>query len=111
MNETSSSSNQWSISHETISQRAEAIWRSYGTPQGRDEEIWLEAERQLQGEQKQSSPSSENVPTNAPAPTPRAGTTPPVQPSRPIASKESELMEKNASTVPSRAKSRSGKSR
>ena len=34
-------------SHEEIATRAEALWRKKGSPQGCDEEIWLEAERQL----------------------------------------------------------------
>jgi hypothetical protein len=36
-------------SPEDISQRARELWSSYGQPQGRDTEIWLEAERQLLG--------------------------------------------------------------
>ncbi len=32
---------------EEISSRAEALWRQMGCPESRDEEIWLEAERQL----------------------------------------------------------------
>jgi hypothetical protein len=34
-------------SHEEIATRAEALWREKGCPQGCDDEIWLEAERQL----------------------------------------------------------------
>jgi hypothetical protein len=34
-------------SHEEIATRAEALWRQRGCPQARDDEIWLEAERQL----------------------------------------------------------------
>ncbi len=34
--------------HEEISQRAEQIWEQYGRPTDRDEEIWFEAEKQLQ---------------------------------------------------------------
>lgn len=30
-----------------ISQRAQKLWQDYGRPEGRDTEIWLEAERQL----------------------------------------------------------------
>ncbi len=33
--------------HEQITERAQAIWRERACPEGRDEEIWLEAERQL----------------------------------------------------------------
>ncbi len=36
-------------SQENISQRARELWEGYGRPVGRDEEIWLEAERQLLG--------------------------------------------------------------
>ena len=35
--------------YEDISARARALWEGYGKPSGRDEEIWLEAERQLLG--------------------------------------------------------------
>ncbi|MDX2185850.1 MAG: DUF2934 domain-containing protein [Opitutaceae bacterium] len=35
--------------HEEISERARDLWQRYGQPEGRDEEIWLEAERQLLG--------------------------------------------------------------
>ncbi len=34
---------------ESISQRARELWERYGRPEGRDNEIWLEAERQLLG--------------------------------------------------------------
>ncbi len=32
-----------------ISRRAAELWENYGRPEGRDLEIWLEAERQLLG--------------------------------------------------------------
>jgi hypothetical protein len=32
-----------------IAQRARQLWVAYGRPAGRDEQIWLEAERQLRG--------------------------------------------------------------
>jgi hypothetical protein len=32
-----------------IAQRARQLWVDYGRPAGRDEQIWLEAERQLRG--------------------------------------------------------------
>ena len=35
-----------SPSHEEIARRAKALWEHYGKPVGRDEEIWLEAERE-----------------------------------------------------------------
>jgi hypothetical protein len=33
--------------HEQIARRAEELWQNYGAPADRDEEIWLEAEHQL----------------------------------------------------------------
>ena len=36
--------------HEEISQRAQALWAQRGQPSGQDDEIWLEAERQLLAE-------------------------------------------------------------
>ena len=36
-----------SPTHDDIAQRAQEIWQRYGSPEGRDTEIWLEAERQL----------------------------------------------------------------
>ena len=35
--------------YDDVSQRARDLWESYGKPSGRDEEIWLEAERQMLG--------------------------------------------------------------
>ena len=35
--------------HADISLRATALWENYGRPEGRDQEIWLEAERLLLG--------------------------------------------------------------
>ena len=36
------------LTHNLIAARAESLWREMGQPESRDEEIWLEAERQLQ---------------------------------------------------------------
>jgi hypothetical protein len=36
-------------SHQEIEMRAEVLWRQWGCPEFRDEEIWLEAEQQLTG--------------------------------------------------------------
>ncbi|PTY08514.1 hypothetical protein DB347_02730 [Opitutaceae bacterium EW11] len=50
--------------HEQIASRAEVLWKAKGSPAGRDEEIWLEAERQLYDEAREivgdphSSPAS-----------------------------------------------------
>jgi hypothetical protein len=38
-----------SPTRDEIARRAEALWRQRGCPEARDEEIWLEAERQLSG--------------------------------------------------------------
>ncbi|HEY0944238.1 MAG TPA: DUF2934 domain-containing protein [Opitutaceae bacterium] len=35
--------------HGEIARRARELWEQEGRPVGRDEEIWLEAERQLRG--------------------------------------------------------------
>jgi hypothetical protein len=34
-------------SYDEISSRARDLWLSYGSPEGRDEEFWLSAEREL----------------------------------------------------------------
>ena len=34
--------------HEQISERAKAIWKERGEPSGQDDDIWFEAERQLE---------------------------------------------------------------
>ena len=36
-------------SHEAVAQRASELWQSHDRPTGRDNEFWLEAERQLSG--------------------------------------------------------------
>lgn len=41
------------LSQAAVAARAEALWREKGCPQGRDEETWLEAERQLKAELRQ----------------------------------------------------------
>jgi len=46
-----------SPTHDQITTRAKEIWEKYGRPEGRDEEIWLEAERQLAGGSSQQAPS------------------------------------------------------
>jgi hypothetical protein len=35
--------------HDTVAQSAYSLWKKYGEPAGRSNEIWLEAERQLLG--------------------------------------------------------------
>ena len=44
--------------YEEVSQRARQIWQSYGQPEGRDVEIWFEAERQLSGKSTPTTPSA-----------------------------------------------------
>ncbi|ABE64766.1 hypothetical protein Nham_4121 (plasmid) [Nitrobacter hamburgensis X14] len=38
-------------SEEEIRQRAKQLWEEHGKPEGRDEEFWHTAERELQGVQ------------------------------------------------------------
>jgi len=52
--------------HDEISARAQQLWEDFGRPVGRDEEIWLQAERALRDS---TPPSSETV---APAASDRA---------------------------------------
>jgi hypothetical protein len=35
--------------HDAISRQAQKLWERYGRPQGRDDEIWREAEQQVLG--------------------------------------------------------------
>lgn len=39
-------------SHDDVAQCARELWQSYGQPEGRDQEIWLEAERKLAAQAK-----------------------------------------------------------
>jgi len=58
-NPTKSSESAAALSHEEIAVRAEALWRERGCPQGCDEGIWLEAERQLPADRRQRFASDE----------------------------------------------------
>lgn len=40
--------------HDAISRQAEKLWQRYGRPQGRDDEIWREAEGQVLGSDRQA---------------------------------------------------------
>lgn len=54
--------------HEQIASRAEVLWKAKGSPSGRDEEIWLEAERQLYDEAREiigDTPTSSSTPPSA----------------------------------------------
>ena len=92
-------------SHEEVSRRAEDLWREYGSPEGRDEEIWLEAERRLLGERisKQANPAQLPSSGNFGAPQ-YAGTTQPER-SDPT-SQKSELMKEPATTTAARSKAK-----
>ncbi|HWA10078.1 MAG TPA: DUF2934 domain-containing protein [Opitutaceae bacterium] len=47
--------------HEQIARRAQQIWLDRGSPWGRDDEIWLEAERQLADGDKGNPVSAERI--------------------------------------------------
>jgi hypothetical protein len=47
-------------SHDEISERARNLWQARGQPQGQDNEIWLDAERELR-----ASPGTTPLPDNA----------------------------------------------
>ncbi|HEU5077776.1 MAG TPA: DUF2934 domain-containing protein [Opitutaceae bacterium] len=53
--------------HELISARAQSIWTAEGRPEGRDEEIWLQAEKQLYDESREVIPASSEAPIEPPA--------------------------------------------
>jgi len=61
----SSTSNDAKPSHEQIAVRAELLWKAKGSPDGRDEEIWLEAERQLYDEAREIIGSSSASPSSS----------------------------------------------
>lgn len=95
-NETSQAQVRQETSHQEISRRAEELWRQYGCPQGRDEEIWLEAEGQLRGTASSlAAPSSEGVGALA-AQAPTQSSVEPVKDK----SREREMMEKEKRTAP-----------
>lgn len=49
--------------HERVRQLAERLWIEAGRPEGRDEEFWHEAERQIRSEAPDppAGPESENI--------------------------------------------------
>ncbi len=61
MNTTTEADIRTQVSHDEVSRRAEELWRQYGCPEARDEEIWLEAERQLRGAPLEAPAASERV--------------------------------------------------
>jgi len=65
------------VSHELITQRARELWETLGCPEGRDEEIWLQAERELRATAPTSTPDAPSLePSKAPA-SPRKSSRPP----------------------------------
>jgi len=63
-----------SSTYQKIAARAEALWRRKGRPAGRDNEIWLEAERQLFGLQHQSASLEDELSELFPGPADRSPT-------------------------------------
>ena len=47
--------------HDQISRHAEDLWRERGYPQGRDDEIWLEAEQKLKRREAAGNPRIPDV--------------------------------------------------
>jgi hypothetical protein len=58
------------ISHEEISQRAQAIWEQRGRPEGEDANNWLQAERELQQERSQAAEVERGLSPSTPSATP-----------------------------------------
>ncbi len=60
-----------SPTHDEIAQCARDIWHSRGCPNGRDDEIWFEAEGKLKDRSARSNSASHGAPEHkAPAPSP-----------------------------------------
>jgi hypothetical protein len=59
------------ITHEEIRARAQQLWERAGRPEGRDEEHWLAAEKELQGERDRHHHPADTVAPAAHAPRPR----------------------------------------
>lgn len=49
------------FSHEEIADRAREIWRSSGMPADRDEEFWLQAEKEIQSGRGRSTSNDQNA--------------------------------------------------
>ena len=83
------------VSHDEISQRAQQLWENLGRPEGRDEEIWLQAERELQA------PAAPTPTSSAPI----LDELPNIAPSAPAAAKTST----KGAAVPRKSAARSSK--
>lgn len=73
----SSVSARQTASHEEISRQAQELWEKYGRPTGRDEEIWLEAERLLQNRGNASAEQQTATQPEATSEAPNPATPPP----------------------------------
>jgi len=60
-------------SNDDISERAYALWRERGRPEGQESEIWLEAERELKQSHQRSSGVQASTPTAISAPAEKKG--------------------------------------
>ena len=69
-----SASSGFKPTREEISARAADLWRSYGSPSDRDEEIWFEAERQLGAEASARNPETSEPKNVTPVQAPRVET-------------------------------------
>jgi hypothetical protein len=67
-NSTLSSRSEQQVSQEAIAQRARSLWLERGQPAGQDEEIWLQAERELR--EQEVGATTPAVPVPAPSATP-----------------------------------------
>jgi Protein of unknown function (DUF2934) len=56
------------VKHDEIKRRAAELWQQHGSPSGYEEEFWLQAERELNGEE-----AGTKVSANAPAATSGSG--------------------------------------
>lgn len=66
-NESQNTTSGSKLTHEQISARAQSIWNAEGRPEGRDEAIWLQAEKQLYDEARETIPQSSESPIAPPA--------------------------------------------
>jgi len=87
-------------SHEQVALRAELLWKAKGTPSGQDEQIWLEAERQLYDEAKEVfSNSAASTPSSVTSSTHRSSS--PLTSTQPAASSNSAAKTQPSASVAS----------
>ncbi|MEO7600522.1 MAG: DUF2934 domain-containing protein [Opitutus sp.] len=95
MNDESSSISTARPSHDEICQRAQQLWETLGRPDGRDEEIWLQAERELQP-----------APATTTSSLPVLEELPPISPPSPMAPAKTSAVPRKPSTRSSKAAAR-----